>query len=271
MKLIGFKPTDLVVSSVLTGLEKLGVETSRGSIARLFGQVIGEEVGTLYSTLQLNHLMAFLSTAEKEALDAIGFLLNCKRNDDEDAIYKDRISKQTQNLATSNKIAIELAGLSVAGVQDILMNPFTKGTGSFSVFIITSPGYDQNTVLEAVKFAISETVAYGILFEVETPDLIEIELTVKLMFNTIASEADKITAFTNAQKSLKKYIASRAIGEALIINEITEQVMSSHNNVLNYALISIKANGREMLKVDQIPRWNQRFIESSKPEAIKVS
>lgn len=271
MKLIGFKSTDEVMKSVLSGLEKLGVETTRGGIARLFGQVMSDEIGELYKSLNLNHLMAFLSSAEKEGLDAIGALLRCQRNDDDDLVYKDRISKQTQNLATSNKIAVELAALSVEGVQDVLSTPFTKGTGSFTIFIITDSAVADQSIIDEVRQKVEETVAYGIKFNIEQPDLIEIELTVKLMFNTIASESDKITAITNAQKSLKQYIASRAIGEALIINEITEQVMSSHKNVLNYALISIKANGREMLKVDLVPRKNQRFIESSKPEAIKVS
>ena len=64
----------------ISELTALGFSSSQGTIARLFLSVINNRIAAAYRCLNVNHIRAFLSTSDTDALDAIGSLLNCKRN-----------------------------------------------------------------------------------------------------------------------------------------------------------------------------------------------
>jgi hypothetical protein len=85
---------DLILEAE-TELAVNNFSTTPGSLAKLFLNIINKMQSELYSTLRINHMQAFLSSATGSFIDEIGLLLNCKRNvDEEDDFYKDRISKQ---------------------------------------------------------------------------------------------------------------------------------------------------------------------------------
>lgn len=243
-----------------------------GGVARLLLNIINENIEGFYKALQVNHTQAFLSTAKGEFLEAIGYMLSCtKLPSEDDDTYRERISQQVLSAAAANMTSIRLAALSVEGVQSVVLKPFTYGTGSFDVFIIAANIDIAESLIIKAKSAIDETVGYGIKFNVSGPKLVPVDIQVKLMFRSSTDDATKQLTKTKVKEALKAYINSRSIGEPLIINEITQRVMEVDDEILNYQLVSLKVKNKRVMTVDQNCRWNERFIESSNPDAITVT
>ena len=126
------KSKDEMLEAVLTRLRTEGgiTETSPGSIARMFAEVMIEEFSPFYDELDLITKMGFISTSTGGYLDLIGELLNCTRDGDEsDDNYRARISNQVSVEQSANLIAIRLKTLRIDGVADAQFKRFTRGTG----------------------------------------------------------------------------------------------------------------------------------------------
>lgn len=246
-------------------------ETGPGGIARLLLAIINANIAEFYDVLETNMVNAFVSTASGEYLDRLGELVNCKRLPGEtDDNYRYRITRQVTAAEAANETAIRLAALSVPGVKDVLLRPYTYGPGSGSLYVVT-----DETNVEIVKKKVQEAVdkvkAWGSKIVVEIPALIPVEMKVKLIFDDRINEADKELVRQTAEVKLKDYINSRSIGEPLIINEIRELIMSSSQYIYDIEVLYFAVNDRPVLLVNQYPAWNERFVESSKRDAVSVS
>ena len=194
MIVLNTKTFDELQNEGLSELTALGFSSNPGAICRLFLSVINNRVSAAYRALTVNHIRAFLSTSDSDALDMIGSLLNCKRNGDTDDDYKYRISKQCLILASSNETAIRLAALSVDGVADVKLKPHGMGAGTFVVLIVVDNSIDNpSSVLEKVSKQIATTVGYGIKFRVDTPTLTRVKLGFKLYIKDSITDFDTQT------------------------------------------------------------------------------
>lgn len=241
-----------------------------GGVTRLLLAVINDSISDLYTELQESHLMSFLSTATEEGVDLVGAILNCTRADGEgDNEFKTRISRQATALEAANELAIRLAALSVNGVKDVKSTPFTHGTGSFSLFIITNQGTVTSETVEKVRASVDKVVAYGTKFIVSGPDLIGVELGIKLIFiNNATNTEDTIL---KAKENLRQYINSKTLQESIIMNEIIETIMATSNDIYDMNIYHYAIDDVPVLTVNQDCRWNERFIESTKPDSIIVT
>lgn len=263
-----------IMNETLAELEGMGVsDKTPGGVARLFLAVINKRLSTYYETLKLNHTQAFVSTAKGQFLDMIGELLACYRTEEEigdDEAYRYRITKQIQIVASANESAVRLAALSVEGVQDVMMKRFTHGTGSFSVYVISENPFTPQEILDNVQVAIEEIEAYGVRGEVFRPIVLPVDLRVRLIFNKTVADLDRKLAIAHAQDALKNYINSRNVGSALLINDIHKLLKDTHNGIEEAILFDYKIVNRPVLPVDHVPSWNERYIESDKPNAITI-
>lgn len=251
-------------------------EVGPGGIARLLITVINDALANddtgFYTTLRVNHLQAFLSTATGEFLDAIGYLLNCTRKIGEnDSDYKYRISKQVLILEKANQTAVRLAALSVNTVKDVIMKPFTHGTGSFSIYIITDSPNPGQEIIDAAQTAINEVKGYGIRAEVFIPTIIPVELTGKIIFNKKASETDRRLLVIDITQKVKDYINGLTVGQPLIINEVIQVIMSISDLILDFKVTTFKINNRSAFWVNQEIKWNERLTEGIKTGAIQFN
>ena len=153
-------------------LTSVGFSTSPGSIAKLFLNIVNKNIANLYNTLTVNHLRAFVTTSDGEALDAIGVLLCCTRLKDEtDDNYRYRITQQCLTLATSNETAVRLTALTVEGVEDVILKPYSMGAGSFTVIILSDTNITSKTILDKVRNELALVHGYGIRYNVVSPTL----------------------------------------------------------------------------------------------------
>lgn len=275
MALLLNKSLDDLMQTAMKRLGSIGnssgetITTRPGGVARLLLAIISESLEEFYDTLQVSHLMSFLSTATDQGLDLLGGVLNCEREADElDETYKIRLSQQATSLEAANETAVRLATLSIPGVQDTKLTRFTHGTGSFSVFLITEGGVISEEIIGIAKEKIRDVAAYGIRYEVYAPTLVPVSLHFKIIFVANATDQDLIKE--QAKEKVQEYINSREISETLIFNEVIESVMGISDDIYDMEVIHYSIKDRPVLNANQDCRWDERFIESSKPDAILV-
>lgn len=240
-----------------------------GGVARLLLTIINASLEEFYTRLEEVHLQSFLSTASGEGLDLVASLINCTRKaGEEDEVYRARISQQVRILEKANELAVRMAILSVDGVQDVNLVPYTHGSGSFTGFIITETAMPSESIIYECRAALADVVAYGIKYNIEGPDLIPVEMGIKLiMLNNTEAPNDLIE---KVRDRVRTFINSRKIGEELIFNEIVETVMATSEDIYDMEVFNYKVNELRVLNTNQSCRGNERFIESTKPGAITV-
>ena len=266
------KSIDQIMDETLSELSGMGIdERNAGGVARLLLTAINEQLASYYKTLDVNHMQAYISKAQDENLDKIGSLLDCERRDGEaNDDYRYRITKQIQVVASANRVALRLAALSVPGVKDVKMKRFTHGTGSFSVYVISDTPNTPEEILDKVEAVLMDQEAYGVRGEVYRPIVQEVEMDARLVFHKSVSDLERRLAITQAEDALKNYVNTRNVGEDLYINAIQKALHDVHDKIEEAIIFNYKINDRPVLNVDQETAWNQRFVESSKPNAIRV-
>jgi hypothetical protein len=272
MIVLNTKTFDELQDEGLAELTALGFSSNPGAICRLFLSVINNRVAAAYRALTVNHIRAFLSTSDGNALDMIGSLLACKRNGDNDEDYKYRISKQCLVLASSNETAIRLAVLSIDGVVNVELKPHGMGAGTFVVLVNVDDSVNNSeAILEQVRKQVAITVGYGIKFKVTTPTLTRIKLGFKLYIKDTVSDFDAQTIRYDVQQAIANYINNLNIGEDIMIDQITQEIMNVSDDIISHQNTSFYINNQKALYVNQSCRWFEKFALSTDIDNIIIS
>lgn len=262
---------DLMTSS-LTRLRQTPItETGPGGIARLFLAIVNEKLAEIHANMNTALMSTMISHANAEALDALGAIVNCERRLDEiDDNYRYRIVNQIHAAATANQSAIRMAALSVDGVKDIIIKKYIRGTGSFGVYLVTDEPTPSDAMIQAVEAAILPVIAEGVRVEIFKPVLLPVEITIKVYIDKRASEADKKSILTNGTYELREYINSRNVGESIDIIDIKNLIQETHSLTLGHEVLVLRIQDSPRLWTHQHAAWNERFIESTKPNSIML-
>lgn len=232
-----------------------------GMIARAFTDILSEMFGDFYKELELTTTMSFISTAKGTFLEMIGALLNCSRLPEEtDTNYRSRIVNQVFVVAGANQTAIRLKALSVPGVKNVIMREFTRGTGSFSLYIITDELITPQFILDEVEAVVNDTRAGGIYAQVKTPVLIPIELKVRLLFSDKVSEVEKTSIRHVALQNIKNYIDNIDLGGNFIINEIIRNALDANSKVVDVDVYDLKVREMSQFVRNFNISWNERIV-----------
>lgn len=254
-------------ATVLENGKKL--TSTPGSVSRLLLAVINAELETFYERLEEVHLQSFISTATEKSLELIGDLINCKREGDEtDSDYKYRMSRHVTAMQKANELCIITSLLAIEGVQDVKLVKYTHGSGSFTAFIITETTNPSDDIIEECMNVLDENAAYGIKYTVEAPDLVPVEIGIKVIMTN--NEDAPIEVLEQCKDRVKQFINSRGIGEELVFNELVETIMSTSESIYDMEVFRYRIDEMPVLNANQSCRPNQRFIESSKPNAILI-
>lgn len=269
MMLINDKDFKSLQEQTKKAMEEVGFSTTPGAIAKLFADILNENISDFYEALTLNHVQSFITSATGEFLEAIGILLNCtKITGETDSDYKKRITHQCLSLANANETAIRLAVLSVDGVEDVAMKRYSHGPGSFTVIpIITN---NDVNVLSLVKEKVLKVNSYGEKITIKSPDYKLVKMSVNLIYSTNTSDVEKQNIAVSVREGIIKYINSLKTGESLIINELTQRIMQTDDNIINYSCSGFKINNENVLFINQGSRWDERFAISPDENAITI-
>ena len=252
-------------------LEAVGFNTSAGSIAKLFMNIVNKYIGDLYRTLTVNHLRAFVTTADGDALDAIGKLLQCFRLPDEsDDNYRYRITQQCLVLATSNETAVRLTALTVDGVKDVVLKPYSMGAGSFTVIVLSDEDVTEKAILDTVRMKLINVHGYGIRYNVISPTLTYVTIKQKIFIDDNLSDIEKQEIRYDVQLAVTEYLSNLAIGESIILDKITQIIMNVSPHIIQESNIGMWINGEKAVYVNQQCRWFERFIVSREKDNVVI-
>lgn len=252
-------------------LNNIGFNSSPGSIAKLFLNIINKSISELYTTLSINHLRAFVTTADNDALDAIGSLLQCTRlNGESDDNYRYRITNQCLTLATSNYTAVRLAALTTEGVEDVILQPYSMGAGSFTVIILTNTDIPQQDVIDRVYDNLKNVHAYGIRYNVTGPTLNYIKLTQQLSFTDNVSDIDKQDIRYSVQQEVMNYLSNLKIAEPFNIDKMTQIIMNVSPNIIQEQNKAFYINNELAPYTNQTSRWFERFTLSNDVDNVVI-
>lgn len=245
-------------------LNAIGFNSSPGSIAKLFLNIINNKIANLYTTLTVNHLRSFVTTADTDALDAIGSLLQCTRLTNEtDDNYRYRITQQCLVLATSNETAVRLTALTTDGVEDVMLQPYSMGAGSFTVIVLTNSDVTPDSILKTVYQRLKNVHGYGIRYNVVSPTLNYIKLTQQLSFINNISDIEKQDIRYKAQQAVMDYLSNLKIGEPFNIDKVTQIIMNISPAITQEQNVNFYINNEKALYTNQSSRWFERYTLSN--------
>lgn len=241
---------------------RVGVNaTGAGTLAQTLTEVLVEEFYDFYEELNLVNAMAFLSTSEGGYVDLIGQLMDCAREVGEsDLAYKERIRKQVYRVAGGNLTAIRLEALKVLGVEDIEFEEYADGPGSFTCYVYGGLGDDMRLVVNDVAQAIEKVKAYGVSVSVKTPVEKPVYLAFDMVFREGVGPSEQSLLKDQARTAVIGYINGLPKGDALIINEVIQQVMETSEKVLDMEIRDMRVNGRARYVSNVLPGMNERFV-----------
>lgn len=252
--------------------EEVGISTTPGSIARLFSSIINNEISEFYETLSVYHLQCFVSTATGMYLDHIGRLLSCDRLEKEtDDNYRFRITNQVLSVASANKTSIKLAALSVEGVDSVVLIPFSKGAGSFDLFVVNNNGELNDTIINNVKKEVVKVIGYGINCNVSEPRYKKVDIKIKLLYKNSIQYIDTDEINEKTRKNIYNYINSLEIGEELILNKLNSIIMNSDKNISNFICDDFKINDIKCAFTNQYIKSNEKLIVNNNYNSIIVN
>lgn len=271
MIVLNTKTFEELKTEATSDLQAIGFSTAPGAIAKLFMNIVNKNIANLYNTLTVNHIRAFVTTADGAALDAIGVLLQCTRLKEEtDDNYRYRITNQCLTLATSNETAIRLTALTVDGVKDVILKPYSMGAGSFTVIILSDEDVTSTGILETVRKKLLDVHGYGIRYNVVSPTLTYVSIKQRLHLNDTLSDIEKQEIRYNVQLALSKYLSNLSIGEDIIIDKLTQVIMDVSPDIIQESNVQFKINGERALYVNQSCRWFERFIVSKDVDNVVI-
>lgn len=271
MIVLNTKTFEELKTEATADLQAVGFDTSPGAIAKLFMNIVNKNIANLYNTLTVNHIRAFVTTADGGALDAIGVLVQCFRlRDESDDNYRYRITNQCLTLATSNETAIRLTALTVEGVTDVILKPYSMGAGSFTVIVLSDEDVTAKGILDAVRTKLLTVHGYGIRYNVVSPTLTYVSIKQRLFLNDKLSDIEKQEIRYDVQLALTDYLSNLKIGEDIITDKITQIIMNVSENILQESNMAFYINGEKALYVNQSCRWFERFIVSKDIDNVVI-
>lgn len=271
MIVLNTKSLEELRAEATSDLQAVGFSATPGSIAKLFLNIVNKYIANLYNCLSVNHIRAFVTTSDGDALDAIGKLLQCTRlTGESDDNYRYRITQQCLTLAKANETAVRLTALICDGVADVVLKPYSMGAGTFTIIVVVDKGYDAETVIADVKDKIRDVHGYGIRYNVVTPELTSVKIKQHLYIKDSVSDVNKQEIRYNVQLALSEYLNNLKIGESIIIDRITQIIMNVSSDIVEESNMEFCINGEKALYVNQSCRWFERFTLSTESDNVVV-
>jgi len=153
-----------------------------------------------------------------------------------DENFRYRISNATLSFERANEVSIRLAALSVPGVAEVVMRPFSRGIGSYEVLVIPSEGIASSSLIASVQEAIDSVQAYGIGGLAKAPTVVPIDLSVKIMFIDGVTEVDKERIVADVTTSIERYTVNIPVGGTFILNELRQQIMDVSPKIKDHVI-----------------------------------
>lgn len=227
---------------------KTGININQeGSVAVAIVDALVEEMILLYREIERVQSQAYLSTSSGNYTQLIAELLDVQRREGEsESEFKLRTSNKVYSAAKGNTIAIQEAIWSVPGVASYDIVRYSRGTGSFTVYIYPERNANQSRIIDQVRTAVSQVVSEGIRFEVKAPEETKVDISIIVQFSNNLSVVQKQDIRNSIRSRIISYINSTTTNSNIYINEIIERVMNTNSDIIDMSINSIKLNDKSV-------------------------
>lgn len=141
-------------------------------------------------------------------------------DDESEASYRYRISKEITAAEQANDSSIKQAALSVPGVAAVMILPWEDGPGRFNVYIKSvSANVSDKTVLD-VQRAMDETIAEGCLGYARKPYEVGVEIDSTVFFRESYKTEEKNEIRASLTIAAVRYLNSLDLGQPLILSSL---------------------------------------------------
>jgi len=147
-----------------------------------------------------------------------------------DQDYAYRINLKITSRAGANQAALQLAILSIPGVQNVVFEP---QAGTFTVYVYGIAPQVPPSLLQLVQTAISNAAAFPLTGLAVAPNLVGISLQTTVTFIAGISSGQQTAVLQTAVGAAQNYINNLAIGAPLVINELAAQIINSSSSILD--------------------------------------
>ena len=178
------------------------------------------------------------------------------QDEETEANYKFRISKQVLASETANEIAIRLAALSVPGMADLRIFPFYQGIGTFDIVIKAVTPSVPDSLVSVVQAVVNSKTAEGNQGTVRKPRETGMSFQITLTYRESLSSDVKQEIHGKATDALREYVDVLDIGEDFIVNEGVQRVLEVDNR--------IRDMGSSSQPFDDISVWKSGKLEDNK-------
>lgn len=230
---------------------------SPGSVARSLLEAMHWEYEHLYEYADSVLKQGAISTATGEYLERIGALFSYPRRNElvfnvstnnyvskaiSDDMYRSEIINQCLRLEKANLNAIRFAALSVSGVIDLTIDEYAFGPGSIKMLVFVENGYTDTSVLAQVKTKVDAVKASGVWIDYVLPIKIPIGLTIHLLFDSKATNAEKQQLFYRVRQAIVLYFNELEAGKGLVAHELTQRIMDVSSLIYDFEIKSMTVN-----------------------------
>ena len=160
---------------------------------------------------------------------------------EDDASYRRRIMGAHLASQKANLTAVRLAALSVPGVSDVIIQEYSAGIGTFSLYIIADTPIPSDGMLAAVEQAVNFDKALGAKAIVGRPRYRGFEGRFKIDYDPSATPAEKTTLENQARIALELYINNVGIGQILYANRMIERILALSSKIKDVSVITFGA------------------------------
>lgn len=155
-----------------------------------------------------------------------------------DSSFRRRIMSAHLASQKANLTAVRLAALSVPGVSDVIIQEYSAGIGTFSVFVIADNPIPSDGLISSVEQAINFDKALGVRALVARPRYRGFEGRFKIDFQPNTSAAEKTTLQEQARITIELYINNLGVGGTFIANRLLERILSLSSKIRDVSVIT---------------------------------
>lgn len=192
---------------------------------------------------------------------------------EDDTHFRARVVGAHISAGKANETAIRLAALSIPGVSDVLVEEFSAGIGTFSLYVISDTPIPSDGLLNAVAQAVRFDKALGIEAIVTRPEYAGFEITIALDYLPTTQASEKTNIKSVVGKEAELYINNLGIGGEFIANELTSRVLGVSEKirdmrVTRFVLGVFDSNSYVNKKTIPIFFANQKVKANQQPLAV---
>lgn len=235
-------------------------KTSEGGMARSLIEIFNERIDDTYDYIDDNIYASRFSSASGSNLDDIGELFGCTRLIDEtDGNYRYRITQQGYVAAKSNEIAIRMKCLEVEGVRDVILTPYTRGIGSFTVHVLSDELDTPDDLINKVQKVINDNQAAGVRGVAAKPKLIPVDITIRLVLSSGVTSQESNSIAYDIHSKIETYIKGLGMGNPIKIMDIFN--IAEQPRIAETSIEVVKINSRTITgsQTEYICKWDERY------------